>query len=120
MKDEIKDLSQKWTFEEKQGFVNRMEELPKAVEKTDFLKKYGISKRKYDGWRKRYGVTVIYNPIIENIKRIDPKIIRFVEDGHTYYCNMEISVSIKTIDDIINLTNELMKVKNVLSVTSIE
>jgi hypothetical protein len=119
MKTEIKDLSKKWTFEEKRGFVNRMEPSSEE-ERNKWLMKSGVSKRKYNNWRKKYGVTVIYNPIVENLGKIDPKVLRFVNDGYKYYRNIEISVSIRTIDDIIEITNELMKLKNVLCVTCIE
>jgi hypothetical protein len=118
MKKEIKDSSIEWTFEQKRDFVNRMESLPSEVDR--YLKKFGIPRRKYNGWRTRYGVTVIYNPIVENLGRIDPKVLRFVGDGHKYFRNIEISVSIETADDIINVVNDLMKVKNIQSVTCIE
>jgi hypothetical protein len=121
MKKEIKFPSTiGWTFEEKRGFVNRIETLPDGMNKYVYLKNIGFDKRTYDRWRNRYGVTVIYSPVVENITRVDPTVLRFVNDGHKYYRKVEISVSIKTTEDIINLTNELKKVKNVLDVISVE
>lgn len=128
MKTEIGDLSREWTTEQKMGFVNRTETLPEGVNKSEFLKRFGIPKRKYDGWVKNYGVTSIYSPILDNIKRVDPNVVRMFKNpkidpkylvGKKFGYNVSMMVSIGSIEDMAELVTNLQNVPNVIIVSSI-
>lgn len=119
-------MKPRMTVEQKMGFVNRLESLPEGVNKFDLLKRYGISKRIYEGWVERYGVSSFYSPILETISRVDPNLVCLFRShpsinsvGKKFLLKVSLSIGVSSIDEIKELVTNLQNIPNVHNVTSV-
>jgi len=128
----MKDLTIEWTTEQKMGFVNLMEILPIGVDKNLQLQRVGMSKTKYNRWLKRFGVTSIFSPILDNIKRVNPEVVsmfrvhpkieeRMKEDmkGKTFLYDVGLTIEVGSLDELTEIVTNLQNVPNVHNVNSV-
>jgi hypothetical protein len=126
MKTKVIDNSRELTIQQKMGFVNRMETLPKGVNKFDFLKRSGISTRKYQRWVKSYGVSSFYAPVLSSMERVNPNVVSLFRThpsincvGKKFLFNVSLSIAVTSIDEIKELVTNLQNVPNVHNVNSV-
>jgi len=132
----MKDLTIEWTTEQKMGFVNLMEILPIGVDKNLQLQRVGMSKTKYNRWLKRFGVTSIFSPILDNIKRVNPEVVsmfrvhpkieermteKMKEDmkGKTFLYDVGLTIEVGSLDELTEIVTNLQNVPNVHNVNSV-
>jgi hypothetical protein len=122
----MEDLSREWTIQQKMGFVNRMETLTEGVNISDFLKRFGIPKKKYNRWVKSYGVSSFYSPVLDGMKRVNPNVVSLFRThpsincvGKKFLFNVSLSISVTSIDEIKELVTNLQNVPNVHNVNSV-
>jgi len=120
MKTKVKNLSKEWTLKQKMVFVNRMETLPIGVNKFDLLQRYGIPRRQYNGWVERYGVTSIYSPVFDSIKRVTPTVVKMFKDNLKIMYTMELSVIVSSMDELLELVTNIQNVPKVQNVNSVK
>ena len=126
----------KWMTGEKMGFVNRMETLPKGMDKFIQIRKCGISKRTYNRWLKRYGVSSIYSPVIDGIKNVNPEVVSMfkvhpkIEErmtkrlkeglkGKKFLYNVSLSIEVGSLDELTEIVTNLQNVPSVHNINSV-
>ena len=134
----MEDLSREWTTEQKMGFVNRMETLPEGVNKYEYMMtRCGVPKKKYNGWLKRYGVSSIYAPVLDNIRKVNPEVVsmfkvhpkimeRMTEKmkretkGKKFLYNVNITIEVGSLDELTEIVTNLQNVPNVHNINSVK
>jgi hypothetical protein len=111
--------TKKWTVKQKMSFVNRTETLPEGVNKSDFISEAGISKRIYNGWVKRYGVTSIYAPVLDSIKRVDPTVVKMFEGDEKILYTVHLSIVVKSMDELTEVVSDIQSVPKVHNVNAV-
>jgi len=132
----MKDLSIEWTTEQKMGFVNRMETLPEGVDKNVQLQRVGITKRKYNRWVNQFGVSSIYSPVLDSIKRVKREVVsmfkvhprieeRMTEKmkeemkGKKFFYNVSLSIEVGSLDELTEIVTNLQNVPNVHNINCV-
>ena len=115
----MKDLSIEWSTLDIMGFVNIVESLPKEIKKVP-LQRYGVSKSKYNEWVKRYGVSFLRGPVLDSMKNVDPKSVRFFDnlDGHKTGIPVNITLTVESFDELKSTLTQIQNISNVQNINS--